>query len=559
VSADGALETPKPNEISSSSEALTVRRLEALLDVTSVVRGERDLASVLSTIVRTVAEGLEFQTVVLNLYRREFDDFCVTTVHGSAAAKEALLGSTYDWSSWRPLLDERFRRGGAYLIPHGAFDWSEDTGNRYVPERDARDHPDAWHPEDELFVPLQDSEGRMLAIFSVGEPLSGIRPTAEELAVLFALAGHAAIAIEAAQQAARMTRHRAGLEQLLEVSSTLTAAQSTETILGTVCRGIQTALGFEKVLIELLDADAGLLRAKAAAGWDPSDAVVFKPLAYEAISRLFDPAFEVSGCFLLSNEEARKRVGESEVKYRSQNNGRGPHAWNHHWLVVPLYDRVGDVIGVIWVDEPEDRLLPTPDRIQALRVFANQATTALLAAEQFEQLRFLADHDPLTNLLNRRSFVRELEAEVERARRYEHPLALLVFDLDGLKALNDTHGHAAGDDALQHVAATLKLALRGGDHAFRIGGDEFAVILPEAGATDARAAAARVARHLESSPYPWERRLSACFGIAVHEDHSESAALMRAADDAMYAEKRKRQTLAVLEGDDELGGLNVVA
>src|SRR2546428_13185330 len=104
-------------------EAQTVRRLKALLEVTSVVRGERDLASVLATIVRTVAEALEFRTVVLNLYRPEFDDFCVTTVHGSEAAKEALLGSTYDLSSWQRLLVDQYEHRGAYLIPHGSFDW----------------------------------------------------------------------------------------------------------------------------------------------------------------------------------------------------------------------------------------------------------------------------------------------------------------------------------------------------------------------------------------------------------------------------------------------------
>jgi GAF domain-containing protein len=366
------------------AEALTLRRLKALLDVTSVVRGEKDLASVLSTIVRTVAEALEFRTVVLNLYRPAFDDFCVTTVHGSPDAQEALLGSTYDWDSWQQLLVDRFRHDGAYLIPHGSFDWSADIGDRYVPQIDPPDDPDAWHPEDELFVPFEDSEGQILGIFSVGEPQSRQRPTSEEIEVLVALAGHAAIAIEAAQQATRTARHRAGLEQLLEVSSTLTAAESTDAILRTVCRGIQTALGFQKVSLVLLDSHTGLLRSHAAVGWDADDPVVTEPSSFDAVRRLFDPAFDVAGCYLLPNEQARLRVDQSEVKYSSQNNGRGPHAWDHHWLAVPLYDRAGEVIGVIWADEPEDRLLPSPDRLQALRVFANQATSALLAARQFE-------------------------------------------------------------------------------------------------------------------------------------------------------------------------------
>ena len=150
------LSTVQPSKFTASSESLTVRRLEALLEVTSVVRGEKDLPSALATMVDTVAEALEFRTVVLNLYRPQFDDFCVTNVHGNAAAREALLGCTYEWGSWKPLLAEQYRRGGAYLITHGSFDWSEDTGSRYVPKVEASDDPDAWHPEDELFVPLED-------------------------------------------------------------------------------------------------------------------------------------------------------------------------------------------------------------------------------------------------------------------------------------------------------------------------------------------------------------------------------------------------------------------
>src|SRR3954463_12403097 len=276
------------------NESFGSSSVQALLEVTSVVRGERDLKSALATIVKTVAETLEFKTVVLNLYRREFDDFCVTDVYGSAEARAALLGSTYEWSSWRPLLSEAYRRGGAYLIPHGSFDWSEDVGSRYVPAIAASDDPEAWHPEDELFVPLQDSEGRMLAIFSVGEPRSGRRPNADELEVLCALAAHAAIAIETAQQSARTPRHKTSLEQLLEVSSTLTAAQSTQAILETVCRGIQPALGFHKASIELGDKETGLLRSGASSGGADDAPAVLRAVPFDPMRALFDPEFAVS-------------------------------------------------------------------------------------------------------------------------------------------------------------------------------------------------------------------------------------------------------------------------
>jgi diguanylate cyclase (GGDEF)-like protein len=495
--------------------------VHALLEVTSVVRGERDLTSALATIVKSVAEALEFKTVVLNLYRPEFDDFCVTDVYGSKEARDALLGSTYEWGSWKQLLTDEYRRGGAYLIPHGSFDWSVDLGTRYVPDVEPPDDPDAWHPEDELFVPLQDSEGRMLAIFSVGEPRSGRRPNDEELEVLCALAAHAAIAIETAQQSARTARHRASLEQLLEVSSTLTAAQSTQAILETVCRGIQTALGFHKVSIELVDTDTGLLRSRASTGWAEDDPAVLRAVPFDPVRALLDPEFQVSGCYLVPNERARQLIDDDHVRYSSQRNGRGPHAWNHHWLLVPLYERGGEEMGFIWADDPEDRLVPSAERLQALRVFANQATTALYAAEQFEQMRFL----------------------VARSRCYERPLALVIFDLDELKIVNDTQGHAAGDAALKCVASALRSTIRSGDNAFRIGGDEFAAILPEATERDAHTVAQRIADELE---------LGASFGVAVCERGCDAGVLLREADDAMYRMKRRRRghELRTTEGDD---------
>jgi diguanylate cyclase (GGDEF)-like protein len=525
------------------NESFGSSSVQALLEVTSVVRGERDLKSALATIVKTVAEALEFKTVVLNLYRREFDDFCVTDVYGSPEARAALLGSTYEWSSWKQLLSEEYRRGGAYLIAHGSFDWSADVGKRYVPNVQPSGEPDAWHPEDELFVPLQDSEGRMLAIFSVGEPRSGLRPNDAELEVLCALAAHAAIAIETAQQSARTARHRASLEQLLEVSSTLTAAQSTQSILETVCRGIETALGFQKVSIELVDLETGLLHSRASSGWEADDPAVLRPVPFDPMRTLFDPDFEVSGCYLVPNDAARARIDADHIKYSSQSNGRGPHAWNHHWLLVPLYERNGEAMGFIWADDPEDRLVPSAERLQALRVFANQATTALYAAEQFEQMRFLADHDPLTNLLNRRSFVQHLDAEVARSRRYTRPLALVVFDVDELKIVNDTQGHAAGDEALKRVADALRSTIRSGDNAFRIGGDEFAVILPEANEREATAAAQRMADELQPA---------ASFGVAVCNRDCDASTLLRGADDAMYKMKRRRRALHLrtTEGDD---------
>ncbi len=139
------------------------------------------------------------------------------------------------------------------------------------------------------------------------------------------------------------------------------------------------------------------------------------------VEPLLDPEYEVEGCYLLPNDEARRRVPPERAKYHSRLNGRGPWAWNRHWLLVPLREGDGPPRGVIWVDEPEDRLLPSADRLQALRIFANEAAAAIASAAHLDELRFLADHDPLTRLLNRRAFVERLDRR-GGARRTVRPL-----------------------------------------------------------------------------------------------------------------------------------------
>jgi hypothetical protein len=123
--------------------------LQGLLEVSAAVRSGADVGSVLDTIAGAVSKTLGFQTVVLNVYRPEWDDFYVQTVYGSALVRTALLGQIYNWDSWKPLLHPRFLRAGAYFIPNDAFDWSTDTGTRFVPAgAPTVDGPQGWHPND---------------------------------------------------------------------------------------------------------------------------------------------------------------------------------------------------------------------------------------------------------------------------------------------------------------------------------------------------------------------------------------------------------------------------
>jgi PAS domain S-box-containing protein len=383
-------------------------RLRGLLDVTRLVRTGEELPELLSAIARTASDSLAFRTVVINLYRPEWDDFIVTTVYGSDEAREALLGQVRQVSDWEPLLDERFLLRGAYLVPQGEFDWSEHEA--FTPDLPVSDDPNAWHPDDALFAPMRGGDGRLLGILSVDEPISGRKPSGDEIDVLIAVCEHAAIVVQAAQEAAAAKADREALERLLAVSTRLNETWDTRELLQLVCEAISEALGFDRVAVQLLDASDGLHRTIAAVGFGDNENIGAS-LTADELERLLQPEFDVAGCFLLTHERARELLPERPAGYRSRRDGRGPNSWQNHWLFVPLQDRRGRRIGYIWADDPTDRLRPDAARLQILRAFSNQAATALDHAAQFEQIQNAYEHH---------------SALIDAS-----PVAIVDFDFDG--------------------------------------------------------------------------------------------------------------------------------
>ena len=519
----------------------TISPLRGLVEVTRLLRAREDLPALLDAVARTIGESLGYGTVAVNLYRPAWDDFEVTTVYGNEQAREVLLGNARPLDDWTVLLAEPFERRGAYVVLAGTVDW-DSLGPSYVPQGDPSSGPDAWDPEDALFVPMRDQHGSLLGIISVDEPVTGRRPTDDELEVLVALVDHAALALEAARESAASTRHQRALEELLAVSSRITGETSSGEILRRVCVGIRDALDFENVCAALADPETGVVVPHASAGWQLEELRERAPISVAQVEPLLDDAFLREGCYLLTHEAARERLSSDVEVSPSQLNGSGPWAWNRHWLIVPLRDGRGALLGIIWVDNPCDRLVPSADRLQALRIFANDASAALLSGRHLGELRFLANHDPLTRLLNRRAFVNRLDGEVARARRYGRSFGLVLADLDAFKQLNDRYGHATGDEALAAFAGVLTECLRQPDDAFRIGGDEFAMILAEATHDDARFVVSRInslLEHLSAGRERWLTGLSSSFGFAsCPADASDAQTLFSLADEALYDAKR---------------------
>ncbi len=159
-------------------------------------------------------------------------------------------------------------------------------------------------------------------------------------------------------------------------------------------------------------------------------------------------------------------------------------------------------------------------------------------------LESLAQEDPLTGLLNRRGFFRDLARAVAYRARYGTPIALLVVDLDDFKPINDEHGHEAGDRALVHVSTLLRNNVRASDSVGRLGGDEFAIILWQADEANARTKAASLEALIGASPLVLGAAkvpLGCTIGVAPVEATDTAEDALTRADHAMYAKKRERK------------------
>lgn len=166
------------------------------------------------------------------------------------------------------------------------------------------------------------------------------------------------------------------------------------------------------------------------------------------------------------------------------------------------------------------------------------------------QLEVLATTDPLTRLYNRRKFEERLSHELERCQRYAGEFALILFDVDHFKRVNDQHGHDVGDMVLQFLAEAVRSQLRKSDVVARWGGEEFIALVAEADTDTALAIAEKLRRSVEAGRFPHELKITISVGVALARRNDTPSALVKRADQALYRAKHEGRNRVTLEAPE---------
>ena len=242
------------------------------------------------------------------------------------------------------------------------------------------------------------------------------------------------------------------------------------------------------------------------------------------------------GAEAISGPPDGSRARAIEVSYRYADDAEEHDRLIHGGLAVPL-EESGVRLGYLTVFTKDRNRRFGEEDVRRLEELALRAGPALENARRFREARQLADLDALTGLHNRRYFHETLARECARAHRYSRRLALVVFDVDDFKDVNDRIGHLAGDAVLAEAAQRVREVVRTADVPCRVGGDEFAVILPEAGIEQAYQLFGRIQSAVSGRPIGQAGRMKLSAGVAELEAEDDSTSFFQRADEALYRAK----------------------
>lgn len=401
--------------------------------------------------------------------------------------------------------------------------------------------PSARGIRSEIAVPV--GEGNV--VVGVLDVQSTEQLTARDRELLELVARQANRTMLQAEQYEEGQRRAARAEALLDAGIALTASLDPEAVTGAVLDQLARLLPSDGAALLLMD-DEGRLRLVDGRGAFALNAELFAGIAPDA-SPLTREMARTGKPFLISDVPAHFG-GYPPITYE----------WLGAAIVAPLMaqDRL---LGAIMIGATEHARY-TPEDAATAAELARHAAAALRNAQLHAAMSRAAETDALTGVSNRRALVDRLERELQRAKRYRHPLALLFFDIDRFKTFNDTYGHQFGDLVLQELANIARRSVRSIDLIARYGGEEFVAVLPETDGERALIVAERLRQNVIPHPFVLPSgetvNVTISVGVAVFPpDAGTVDDLVRAADSALYAAKQggRNRVIAYKAVSDESG------
>ena len=286
-----------------------------------------------------------------------------------------------------------------------------------------------------------------------------------------------------------------------------------------------------------IDMDEVLARTlEAGTRLDGVDAALIRLEGMEGVPTVAAHGLSADGAEAIAGPPDGSPARAIEVSYHYGPEAENGHPLIHGGLAVPLEEN-GGRIGYLAVYTRDASRRFTDDDVRELEELTHRATPAIENAQRFREARQLADLDALTGLHNRRYFHETLSRECARAHRYNRRLALIVFDIDDFRAVNDKVGHLGGDSVLAEAAERVREVIRTADIPCRVGGDEFAVILPESGIQQAEQLFGRLQGAISGRPIGNAGRLHISAGLAELKPDDDSISFFERADEALYRAK----------------------
>ena len=495
-------------------------RLRAVQDLASRLNGLQDVRDIGEAIVAEAGSLIAFDTI--RIYRVDHDtDWCepvafqgvfMGTANPTAAMLRVKVGTGL--TGWVAEHNEPLRIGDAQA----------DQRSVVVGRADG--------PESMLLVPMA-FEGRVRGVIVLSR-LGRNRFAPDDQTTLTIFAGYAAQALVNAERLEQLRRQQAELEhqlasqrRLLAVNERLLSTLDPSGVLELIADSLKAVVAYDALTIYRIESARGVRRPVIA-----RDRFAEVILGYEAPLG--------SGITGWAVEHHQAVLANDALSDPRSVLIPGTPSEDESLIVVPLIAE-GEVLGTLNIGRMgRDESHFTQNEFELTKLFAAQAAIALRNAETHGEIKIQAERDALTGLRNHGSFQRELGATIDAAgdRRF----ALLMMDLDRFKTYNDTLGHPAGDLLLARVARAIEGSIRAGDHAYRYGGDEFAVILPESGRAGAEEVAERIRAAVEAlRPDPSGPETSISVGLACYPDDGESKdALVETSDSALYLAKGSR-------------------